>query len=192
MNTLFPDQPLLPDGFSYQPDFLSLEEETELCKAIYLLDLHPMIFQGFEAKRKVQSFGYDYSFDRRSLSKGQDIPDEFNWLVEKVSAKLGIAAEEFAELLVTEYPPGAVINWHRDAPPFDIVAGISLMTDCSFRLRPYDKSLQGRQSIISLLVQKRSLYLLSGASRSEWEHSIAPVKQKRYSVTLRTLRHSGN
>ncbi|RVB52514.1 alpha-ketoglutarate-dependent dioxygenase AlkB, partial [Mesorhizobium sp. M7A.F.Ca.CA.004.06.1.1] len=34
----------------------------------------------------------------------------------------------------------------------------------------------------------RSAYLMTGRSRTEWEHSIPPVDLHRYSITLRTLR----
>jgi len=81
-----------------------------------------------------------------------------------------------------------VINWHRDAPPFDLIAGVSLLTDATFRLRPYDKEKQGRGSVISFTAERRSLYVMQGPSRSEWQHSIAPVKAVRYSITLRTLK----
>ena len=170
------------------PDFIPEVEEVELCKEIEKIELHNMIFQGFEAKRKTASFGYDYSFDKRSLSKGKPIPPIFNAIIEKLARHLSISEDQFAELLVTEYPPGSVINWHRDAPPFDIIAGISLMSDCIFRLRPQDKAKQNRASIISFPVRRRSLYIMQGPSRSDWQHSIAPVKQTRYSITLRTLR----
>jgi len=184
---LFPRHSSLPPGFSCVPDFLSEPEENILLNSISKFDLRPMIFQGFEAKRKVISFGYDYSFDRRALSKGKPIPPDFQWLLEKTAAQLNIE-NDFAELLITEYPPGAVINWHRDAPPFDIIAGISLLSECIFRFRPFDKKKQNRKSIISYLLPKRSLYFIQGESREEWQHSILPVNSIRYSVTLRTLR----
>jgi alkylated DNA repair dioxygenase AlkB len=187
MNTLFPDEPVYPEGFRYFPEFLSEAEEKALCAQISGIQLHTFNFQGFEAKRKVASFGYDYSFDKRSLSKGKEIPDTFHSLIAKVSVKLDIPEADFAELLVTEYPEGAVINWHRDAPPFDLIAGISLNADCIFKLRPHDKAKQGRSSVISLPVKKRSLYVIQGVARTDWQHSIAPVKKVRYSVTLRTL-----
>lgn len=188
MNTLFPLAPLLPEGFSYFPGFISPEEERELIGAIAGLELHSFVFQGYVAHRKVASFGYDYSFTNRSLSRGKDIPAAFHPLVQKVGEKLGIPGEDWAELLVTEYPPGAVINWHRDAPPFDVIAGISLGTDCIFRLRPQDKSKQSRSSVISFTAERRSLYRMKGPARSDWQHSISPVKSTRYSITLRTLR----
>jgi alkylated DNA repair dioxygenase AlkB len=189
MDTLFPIEPILPAGFSYHENFLTIEEEQRLCKEILKMNLHTFLFQGFEAKRKVASFGYDWSFEKRILSKGKDIPSVFDSLINKVAAYLQIDRNQFAELLVTEYPIGSVINWHRDAPPFDIIAGISLASDCIFKLRPHDKSKQGRGSVISLPVRRRSLYIMQGPARSEWQHSITPVREIRYSITLRTLSH---
>jgi len=188
MDTLFPVDPNYPPGFSYVPDFISINEEKELVDLITTLDLHPFLFHGFEAKRKVASYGHDYSFSQRTLAEGKNIPPEFEFLVSKVSAYLMLNPEQFAELLVTEYPVSSVINWHRDAPPFDIIAGISLLSDCTFRLRPHDKQKQLRGSILSIPVARRSLYILQGASRNDWQHSITPVKHLRYSITLRTLR----
>ena len=187
MTTLFPDL-FVPQGFYYQGDFLTIKEEEQLLKHITALELLPLVFQGFEAKRKVSSFGYDWSFDKRKLSRGKEIPSAFDFLIQKVGDHIDIPKEAFAELLVTEYPVGSVINWHRDAPPFDVIVGISLLSDCTFRLRPYDKKKQTRNAIISLPVKQRSLYVMKGAVRSEWEHSIPAVKQLRYSITLRTLR----
>ena len=188
MHTLFPIAPDYPDGFKYIPEFLTAQEEKHFVDEVANTTLRTFIFQGFEAKRRVASFGYDYSFDKRSLSKGEAIPPAFSPLISKVAAQLSLSSDVFAELLLTEYPVGSVINWHRDAPPFDIIAGISLKADCVFRLRPHEKAKQGRASIISIPVQRRSLYIIQGLARSEWQHSIAPVKDIRYSITLRTLK----
>lgn len=188
MATLFSILPQLPEGFEYIPDFISEKEEKELIEAIQKITLHPMLFQGYEAKRKVANFGYDWSFEKRILTKGKAIPKEFDWLLKKVSQHISIAEKNFGELLVTEYPVASVINWHRDAPPFDLIAGISLLSGCTFRLRPQEKTKQGRGFVISLPIERKSLYIMKGASRSEWQHSIAPVKSLRYSITLRTLK----
>jgi hypothetical protein len=40
-----------------------------------------------------------------------------------------------ADLLVTRYPPGAGIGWHRDAPQFGDVSGVSLQATCRMRFR---------------------------------------------------------
>ena len=189
MNILFPTERPLPQGFVYKEDFISEQEENRLLQAASEAELHPLMFQGYEAKRKVASYGYDWSFENRTLARGKDIPLEYRFLVQRAAYDLSIAQEDIAELLLTEYPVGSVINWHRDAPPFDIIIGISLLSDCTFKLRPHDKSKQKRSAIISLPVRRRSLYIMQGESRSEWEHATAPVKQPRYSITLRTLRN---
>jgi alkylated DNA repair dioxygenase AlkB len=188
MNTLFPVQPILPTGFEYYSEFITVPEELQLIEAINKTELRPMIFQGFEAKRKVASFGYDWHFTTRTLSKGTDIPQPFDFVIKKVAAFLLIDHSAVAELLITEYPIGSLINWHRDAPPFDVIIGISLLSDCTLKLRPYDKQKQNRRSLISIPVKRRSMYIMRGPSRSEWEHSTGAVKEVRYSITLRTLK----
>lgn len=188
MDYLFPVETVFPPGFSYREDFITEAEEDLLCSVISQITLRAFVFRGYEAKRKVMSYGYDYHFNDRTISKGEIIPKEFKFLVDKVGTHLNIAPDKFQELLVTEYPPGAVINWHRDAPPFELVAGISLVSDCKFRLRPYEKTKQKRSSILSIPVKRRSLYVMRDEARQEWEHSIDKLKQPRYSITLRTLR----
>lgn len=188
--SLFGDTPLLPEGFQYFSNFISQVEEQELLNEIHNLELHTFMFQGFEAKRKVASFGYDYNFENRSISKGKSIPEGFKNLIAKVAHTLLVNSEDFAELLVTEYPVGSVINWHRDAPPFETIAGISLLSDCKFRFRPHEKTKQSRSSILSYNVERRSLYVIDGSARSEWQHSISAVKEVRYSITLRTLKRN--
>ena len=188
METLFPVEPIHPPGFSYIPDFISEAEEEALLKAVSEQELHVFTFQGYEAKRKVASFGFDYSFESRSLKKGKPIPSSFKFLIEKAARQLSVAPEQIAELLIIEYPVGAVINWHRDAPPFDIIAGVSLLSDCTFKFRPQEKAKQTRSSVIHIPVKRRSLYVMDGESRSDWQHSTAPAKAVRYSITLRTLR----
>jgi len=188
MNTLFPIEELLPSGFTYMDEFITMQEEDSLLNTVSKTDLHPMIFQGHAAKRKVASYGYDWSFEKRVLTKGKGIPREYEFLIQRMAQYLSIEKEEVAELLITEYRLGSVINWHRDAPPFDVIAGVSLLSDCVFKLRPHNKSKQKRSAIISLPVRRGSLYVMRGEVRIEWEHATAPVKRVRYSITLRTLR----
>jgi alkylated DNA repair dioxygenase AlkB len=188
MYSLFNILPSLPEGFQYHPEFLSEAEERRLVDIIKQFPLKPMQFQGFEAKRKVMSFGYDYHFANKTLTAGIPVPEEFKDIIARVACKLNIPPSEFVELLLTEYEPGTVINWHRDAPPFNKIAGISLCSDCTFKLRPYAKHKRSRAALRSFTVERRSLYVMEGEAREQWEHSIAPVKDLRYSITLRSLR----
>ena len=98
--------------------------------------------------------------------------------------------------LINEYPPGAPIGWHRDAPQYGIVAGVSLGAPCRMRFRPYiaprdlsaSASRPSRRATHALTLDPRSAYLMRGAARMRYEHSIPPVEALRYSVTFRTLR----
>ncbi len=185
---LFGQSTDLVPGFLYYPDFITESEECDLLGVIKSIPLHSFVFQGYEAKRRVESFGYDYSFEDNRLRQGKEIPTEFQQLVRRVASSLAIDPSEIRELLVTEYPIGAQINWHRDAFPFEIIAGVSLVADCTFRLRPYEKVNQGRKSIRSHVVKRRSLYIMRDEARYQWQHNILPVTKFRYSITLRTIR----
>ena len=60
----------------------------------------------------------------------------------------GVDSEAFAMALINEYRPGAPIGWHRDAPQYDIVAGISLLSACRMRFRPYRRLIRGRSRLV--------------------------------------------
>lgn len=188
MFSLFPELEAYPSGFYYTEDFISEAEEQLLLNVVASLELQTFVFRGYEARRRVASFGYDYHFNDRTISPGKTIPPEFDFLIQKTAAHLGLPSSMFAEVLVTDYPPGSVINWHRDAPPFDLIAGISLLSDCKFKLRPYKKELQKRNAIKTIAVKNRSLYCMRGEARDQWEHSIDKTSTTRFSITLRTLR----
>jgi alkylated DNA repair dioxygenase AlkB len=87
--------------------------------------------------------------------------------------------------LVTEYSPGAAIGWHKDKAEFDQVVGVSLLAPCRFRFRRKRGS-EWERAAVTLL--PRSVYLLDGAARSEWEHSIPGVEELRYSITFRNFK----
>jgi alkylated DNA repair dioxygenase AlkB len=108
----------------------------------------------------------------------------------------GVDAEAFAMALINQYRPGSPIGWHRDAPQYDIVAGISLLSECRMKLRPYrapsspaPKSSSSRRSAThEIALARRSAYLMTHESRTAYEHHIPPVADLRYSLTFRTLR----
>jgi alkylated DNA repair protein (DNA oxidative demethylase) len=92
---------------------------------------------------------------------------------------------------ILEYASGAPIGWHRDIPHFGVVVGISLNAPCRMRFRKYERGRSNkakRDEILSIELQPRSVYLMSGASREQWQHSIPPVKELRYAIMMRTLR----
>jgi alkylated DNA repair dioxygenase AlkB len=178
--------PALPPGVLYCPDALTPDDEGRLLARIADLPFKEFQFHGFEGKRRVVSFGWHYDFSEHKALPADPIPDFLLELHREVQAASGFALPDLAQVLVTEYAPGAPIGWHKDRPFFDDVMGLSLASACNFRLR---KPLDGGQwQRVSLRLEPRSAYLLQGAARREWEHSIPPVESLRYSVTFRNLR----
>ena len=177
--------PALPDGFRYQPDLLSSADEAALLERVRELPFKDFEFHGYTGKRRVVSYGWHYDFAERALRKADDIPPFLRELRKAAAGFAGMEAAQLQHVLVTEYRPGAAIGWHRDKAVFGQVVGISLLAPCVFRLR---RAVGERWERVSLTAEPRSAYLLSGRSRTEWEHSIPAVEALRYSVTFRNLR----
>jgi alkylated DNA repair dioxygenase AlkB len=179
--------PGLPDGFAYAPDLISAEEEADLAARFAELPFKPFEFRGYLGNRRVVSFGWRYDFNQRTLQEAGDIPGFLRPLRDRAAAFAGLAPQELEHLLLTEYAPRAGIGWHRDRPEFEDVVGISLLAPCTFRFRR--KAASGWERA-AFTAEPRSAYLLRGAARSEWEHSIPPLDALRYSITLRSVRRS--
>ncbi|MBA2709187.1 MAG: alpha-ketoglutarate-dependent dioxygenase AlkB [Tatlockia sp.] len=176
--------PNLLTNLVYIPEFINKEEEQNLLNQIEQLEWQKVIFFNKEAKRKAVHYGLDYSFDTRSVSPTIPAPPFLTALIEKSAKLVNLNPEDLPEILITYYPIEAGIGWHRDAPVFDKIIGISLLNFCEMRLRK--RSNHKEQFRVGL--EPRSAYILSGAVRWGWEHSIFPLKSPRYSVTLRSLR----
>ncbi|MGO4831495.1 alpha-ketoglutarate-dependent dioxygenase AlkB [Rhizobiaceae sp. 2RAB30] len=174
-----------PEGFRYQADFVTSDEEAGLAAHLETLSLQPFDFHGHLANRRVAGFGFRYDYDQRKVVEASPIPDFLLPLRAKVAAFAGQPEGAFVQVLVNEYRAGAGIGWHRDKPHFADVAGVSLLASCDFRLRRKSGKGWDRETI---RLAPRSAYLLTGPVRTEWEHSIPPVDRHRYSVTFRTLR----
>jgi alkylated DNA repair dioxygenase AlkB len=182
---LFEPRTELPDGFRYQPELLSRSEEGELAAALRKLPFREFEFHGFLGKRRVVSFGWRYDFNGGGLQKIEDMPDFLLPLRVKAAAFAGLPPSGLQHVLLTEYRPGAAIGWHKDRSVFGDVVGISLVSACTFRLRRKAGTKWERASVTAA---PRSAYLLHGASRTEWEHSIPAVDELRFSVTFRNFR----
>jgi alkylated DNA repair dioxygenase AlkB len=182
--SLFDAGPTLPEGFKYEPDVLSAEEEQNLLLVIRTLPFKEFEFQGFTGKRRTVSYGWRYDFNERELQKADDIPAFLLPVREKAAAFAGIGPSDLQHVLVTEYGEGAAIGWHRDKAMFGDVIGVSLLSSARFRLR---RKTVTRWERASLTILPRSAYLMRGPSRTEWEHSIPGVEALRYSITFRNF-----
>jgi alkylated DNA repair dioxygenase AlkB len=188
-NSLFPKikaetSSVTPEGLRYRPDFISEMEERELKALLADLRLKPFEFHGYLGKRRVLSFGVRYDYSSRLVELAAAPPAFLDVLRARVAEFAGRSPEEFRQFGINEYGPGAGIGWHKDKPEFGDVVGISLLSSVTMRFRKRSGQTWFRAS---QALEPRSIYVLSGEVRHEWEHSIAPVASLRYSIMFRTL-----
>jgi hypothetical protein len=182
----------LPNGFHYRNDFITSDEEASLAADIASVEFSTFEMRGVVARRRVAFFGRSYDGGGATTPP---LPAFLLPLRERAASWAGIDADAFAMALINEYRAGAPIGWHRDAPQYDIVAGISLLSSCRMKFRPYVRpgahpSTQGgrRSATHAITLERRSAYLLTGESRNAYEHHIPAATALRYSVTFRTVR----
>ncbi len=176
-----------PEGLVYEAGFVGADEEHEALAVVEALKFQEVRMRGQVARRTVAHFGLDYDYDHGRLTPGEPLPEGLHWLRDRCAFWAGVRPQDLAQVLVSRYPPGAGIGWHRDAPMFGQVAGVSLGSTCRMRFQR-GKGEDRRTFAVDL--EPRSAYLLAGAARWAWQHSIPATKDLRYSLTFRTLKSS--
>lgn len=174
----------LPEGFIYETDFIGPDDEASLLQQIKRLALEDAKYREYTARRRVAYFGFDYDFSTHRLGEAAPMPAFLYPLRERMARWMGLATQELVHALVSEYRPGTPLGWHRDAPDFDRVAGVSLGGWARMRLRPYPRR---KEKPVELELAPRSAYQMNGPARWRWQHSIAATRVLRYSITFRSL-----
>jgi DNA oxidative demethylase len=174
-----------PEGLILRPELLAEAEEAGLLERLEDVRFDPIVIRGQAARRTARHYGLGYDYESRTPQPGEPMP---TWLLsarERGAELAGVAPEELVEILVQRYPPGSTIGWHRDAPAFGTVVGMSLAGSCRLR---FQRGKRERRRVWEVLLEPRSGYVLAGEARRSWEHSIPPTEELRYSITFRTLR----
>ena len=175
-------------GLDYREDFIDRDEERALVEQVQAMELAPFRFHGWTGNRKTQSYGWRYDFDDASFRPTEPIPKWLQPLRDKAAALAEVDRADIAHALIARYDPGAGIGWHKDRTVFERVVGVSLSSSATLRFRQRTGSGFTR---FSLPVEPRSAYLLWGEARHDWEHSIVPGDELRFSITFRTLSDFG-
>ncbi len=178
----------LPEGLAYEPEFLSRDEEQAIIATIRSLPLEAAKYKEYTARRRVVSFGGSYDFDANKLLPAQPLIDALQPLRARVAHWAGVAPEALHHVLVAEYAPGTPLGWHRDVPDHEEVFGVSLGSTAVLRFRPFPPVAPKRADVVKLRAAPRSIYAMRGPARWGWQHSVAPVDELRWSITLRTAR----
>jgi alkylated DNA repair dioxygenase AlkB len=181
-----------PDGVEYRHDFISADEEASLAGEIARVEFSNFEMRGVVARRRVAFFGRSYD---AGGTVARPLPSFLMPLRERFAAWAVVPADAFAMALINEYPPGAPIGWHRDAPQYDVVVGVSLLSSCRMKFRPYARPSahaaspgSRRTATHEVTLERRSGYVMTGAARNGYEHHIPPVATLRYSITFRSVR----
>ena len=177
-----------PVGLEYVEDFLSEDEEARVLALLEDLDFRTLTMRGQTARRTVRHFGLDYAYASGHLEPADPLPAELEWLHERAASLIEREPGDLVQILVSRYPPAAGIGWHRDAPMFGSrIVGVSLAAAARMR---FQRTLKSGRETAEITLAPRSAYVLAGAARWSWQHSIPAAKALRYSITFRTLRRS--
>lgn len=174
-------------GFLLRENYLAEEEES------HFLD---RVAEGpweSDWKRRIQQFGLGYARKHGGQPEWvRDFPDWLRELGTRVAEDAGFDREP-ENCVINEYVPPQGIAPHSDYPAFGPrIACVSLGSGVVLDLIHSDKSLR-----VPVHVPARSLWVLSGEARTQWQHGIAPrlsdvidgmrrPRQRRVSITFRT------
>src|SRR5207237_4780240 len=153
------DRRTLPEGFRYQRDVISAEQQDQLLQHLRDLPFQAFQFRGFEGKRRTVSYGWRYDFNQQKLQSADPVPDFLRPVRQIAERFAGLEPEALEQVTVIEYSPGSAIGWHKDRPMFGDVAGVSLVSATRFRFR---RTSGKRWERAEQLVEPRSIYLLQG------------------------------
>ena len=175
-----------PTGLVYEPELLTPAEERTLLDVLDATEFEEIVLKGVVARRTALRFGRGYDYDRRTpLPGAAPVPGWLEPARARAAQLAGVRPDDLVQALVQRYPVGAPIGWHRDAPAYGLVAGLSLLSPAPMRFR---RGPAGDREQWEVVLEPRSGYVLAGDARWEWEHHVPPAKSLRYSITFRTPR----
>ena len=188
MVSLFPDitesAGVIP-GLTYIPEFVTEEEERRILARVDSGEWN------HEYSRRRQQFGYRYDYKSEHLTHLGSLPD---WLLELAErlAREGIFDRIPDQALVNEYLPGQGIAAHVDRFS-ETVVSLSLASGIVM-----DFTRESDSAKTPLWLEPRSLLVLQGEARHDWQHSIAKrlkdlhqgqwiTRDRRVSLTFRSV-----
>lgn len=156
-------------GMVYIPEFISESEHKTILSTI---DNQPWIT---DLRRRVQHYGWRYNYKSRSIDYSMYLGELPMW-----AKSLAQRLFEFNylpqipdQIIVNEYQPGQGIANHVDCEPCfaDSISSLSLGSNCVMELI----NLKTKQKV-ELMLESRSLIIISGESRYKWTHGIPARK----------------
>lgn len=173
------------EGLQYFVNFISEDKEREL---IQIIDQQEWLS---DLKRRVQHYGWKYDYKAKKITSDLRIGNLPMWL-EEIAEHLydkDIFNKIPDQVIVNEYQVGQGISAHIDCVPCfgDRIASLSLGSDAVMEfINP------NTNQKVPILLEQRSLVLLSGSARYEWQHKIPARKTDKINnqITARKRRIS--
>ncbi len=178
-------------GLTYLADYISPDTEQHFINTI---DEYPWIT---DLKRRVQHYGFRYDYRARRIDPTMylgALPDWVQPLAEKLHADEGSPVVP-DQLIVNEYHPGQGIARHVDCIPCfgDVIISLSLGSACVMTFTQLKTKIE-----IPVLLEPRSLVVMTGEARYHWQHGIVPrttdvyngktiTRKRRLSLTFRSV-----
>ena len=186
--------PTLPAGLVLVPEYLSVPQSDWIFQILESAHAEDWLD---DLQRRVMHFGYRYDYRARKASLASFIGPLPPW-VDRLGKRLlrdGYGDVPFDQMIVNEYLPGQGISAHVDCEPCfgSTIAAISLFSQCIMRFR----SRLGTDWV-DVTLPERSLVVMTGASRYDYTHEIAPrksdvidgvqrLRRRRVSLTFRAV-----
>ncbi|GLD96341.1 hypothetical protein PINS_up005024 [Pythium insidiosum] len=182
-------------GLVILPEFVTREQEAALLGA-FDADDGARWLRTVKA-RQVQHYGFAFNYDTRRCDSSAPLPADMPAPLEPLMDALATTAmgDRPDQVTVNEYLPGQGIAAHIDTHSAftPAIASLSLGHEIVMEFRHPDGV-----RCESVLLQPRSLLIMTGASRYEWTHAIPPRafdvidgqrvdRQRRVSVTFRKI-----
>lgn len=173
----------LPPGFCLMTEQFSIAEEKAYCSFFARLAFPPVVMRGRKLRRDIRAFGAGFNANFQSVEPAPPLPVPLRRLRSRVSQIFGENDCSFGQALVQRYPRSATIGWHRDSDQFGpTILGVSFLGAARMRFREHSTE---RTRFVNL--PPRSVYILAGDSRVNWDHAVGAVTNMRYSVTFRSF-----
>lgn len=183
----------IPQGLLYSPSFLLKEDYDEIVSFIKNIPIEEWVgVTNSQNSRKVKHYGVIYDYDtKQAINPGDDYPETLTKLCNKIKQYIP-SKYKLNQCIINEYLPGQGIT-----PHIDITKSFDDYICCFTVGSGIQMDFNRNESAFHLYVEENSLYIMSGPSRYEWKHGIAPRKNDtvngkkvkrgtRWSITFRS------
>lgn len=179
-------------GLLYIPEYIDRAHHDHLVEVI---DAEPWFA---DLKRRTQHYGWKYDYKKHRIDRSLYLGSLPPWAAE-IAEKLyhdRLVPQLPDQCIANEYEPGQGITPHVDCEPCfkDGIVSLSLGSTCIMEFSPT----KGRGPKLAILLEPRSIIVLTGPARYDWRHAIPARKadpydghllprSRRISLTFRTV-----